>query len=119
MKHINQIKAALGISGVYTKSCSWKFKGDDTLPGTQIDMLIDRADQIIHLCEAKFTKDNFAITKQYAAQLRLRKTIFKHATETKKAIFTTLLTTYPALQNKYYLEEIENEITMEHLFAII
>jgi len=117
MMHINQIKSALGISGVYTKHGSWKFKGDDTLPGTQIDMIIERADQIIHLCEAKFTRDNYALTKDAAAQLRLRKSIFKQASQTKQAVFTTLLTTYPALQNKYYFEEIDSEITMEALFS--
>ena len=114
--HIPQIKSALGISGVYTKHSSWKFKGDDVLPGAQIDMVIDRADQIIHLCEAKFTKENYALNNDYSARLRLKKTIFKQATETKKAVFTTLLTTYPALQNKYYLEEIDSEITMDKLF---
>lgn len=116
MMHISQIKSALGISGVYTKHSSWKFKGDDALPGAQIDMIIDRADQIIHLCEAKFTKENFTLTRDYAARLRLRKAIFKQATLTKKATFTTLITTYPALQNKYYLEEIDCEITMDQLF---
>ena len=93
-----------------------KFKGNDVLPGTQIDMVIDRADQIIHLCEAKFTQGNFALNNDYSAQLRLKKTIFKEATQTKKAVFTTLLTTYPALKNKYYLEEIDSEITMDKLF---
>ncbi|MEZ4776710.1 MAG: hypothetical protein R3D00_26275 [Bacteroidia bacterium] len=48
--------------------------------------------------------------------MRLKKTIFRQATQTKKATFTTLLSTYPALQNKYYLEEIESEITMDKLF---
>ncbi|GAA4394786.1 ATP-binding protein [Nibrella viscosa] len=116
MAHLNQIKAALGISGVYTQHSAWKFRGDDTLPGAQIDLIIDRADQIVHLCEAKFTRDNYAITNDYAARLRLKKSIFKQATQTKKALFTTLLTTYPALQNKYYLEEIDSEITMDKLF---
>ncbi|MEO0044664.1 MAG: hypothetical protein RL329_4113 [Bacteroidota bacterium] len=116
MMHTDQIKAALGISGVFTKHHSWKFKGNDTLPGAQVDMVIDRADQIIHLCEAKFTKENFAINTTYAQHLRLRKSIFKQATLTKKGVFTTLLTTYPALKNKYYLEEVDNEITMEQLF---
>jgi hypothetical protein len=116
MLHINQIKSALGIRGVFTKHNAWKFKGNDELPGAQIDMIIDRADQIINLCEAKFTKENFILTNAYTAQLRLKKTIFKQATNTKKAIFTTLLTTYPTLQNKYYLEEIENEVTMDKLF---
>lgn len=116
MMHIHQIKSALGISGVYTKHGSWKFKGDETLPGAQVDMIIERADQIIHLCEAKFTRENYALTKESAAQLRLRKSIFKQATKTKKAVFTTLLTTYPAIKNKYYLEEVDSEITMENLF---
>lgn len=116
MIHIPQIKAALGISGVYTRHSSWTFKGDDTLPGAQIDMIIDRADQIIHLCEAKFTIGNYAITPAYAEQLRLKKMIFKQATQTRKAVFTTLLTTYPALKNKHYVAEIDNEITMDKLF---
>lgn len=116
MMHIQQIKSALGISGVYTNHSAWNFKGNDTLPGTQIDMVIDRADQVIHLCEAKFTREGFAVNNAYAAQLRQRKAIFKQATLTNKAVFTTLLSTYPALQNKYYLEEIENEVTMDKLF---
>ena len=116
MAHADQIKSALGIRGVYTKHSSWKFKGDNALPGAQVDMIIDRADQIIHLCEAKFTKENYALTNEYAARLRLRKTIFRQATQTKKAVFTTLLSTYPALQNKYYLEEIDSEVTMDKLF---
>ena len=116
MMHISQIKSALGISGVYTKHSSWKFKGDDVLPGAQIDMIIDRADQIIQLCEAKFTKENYALTHEYADRLRLRKSIFRQATGTKKAVFTTLLTTYPALRNQYYLGEVDSEITMDRLF---
>jgi uncharacterized protein len=116
MLHINQIKKALGISGIYSTTSSWLFKGNDALPGCQIDMIIDRADQTINLCEAKFTKENYAITKNYAAQLRMKKSIFRQATQTKKATFNTLLTTYPALKNQYYLAEIDNEITMDKLF---
>jgi AAA+ ATPase superfamily predicted ATPase len=116
MMHIHQIKKALGISGVYTTAHSWVFKGNDSLPGAQVDMVIDRADQTINLCEAKFTKDHFAITKNYAAQLKMKKTIFRQSTQTKKAVFTTLLTTFPALKNQYYLAEVDNEVTMEKLF---
>ena len=116
MQHIEQIKIALGISGIFSNTSSWKFKGNDELLGTQIDMLIDRADQVINLCEVKFTKDNFVITNNYSTQLKLKKSIFRQVTQTKKAIFTTLITTYPAIRNKYYLEEIDNEIHMEKLF---
>ncbi len=116
MMHIPQIKAALGISGVFTRHGSWKFRGNDVLPGAQVDMIIDRADQIIQLCEAKFTKENYALTAIYTEQLRLKKTVFKAVTHTKKAVFTALITTYPALKNKYYLEEVDNEISMDKLF---
>jgi uncharacterized protein len=116
MVHEAQIKKALGISGVYTNTSAWKFSGNDAMPGAQIDMIIDRADQTIHLCEAKFTTGALAINKKMAEQLRTKKSIFRDATKTKKSIFTTLLTTYPALKNKYYLGEIENEITMDKLF---
>jgi uncharacterized protein len=116
MMHVNQIKKAMGISGVYTTTGSWLFKGNKEMPGAQIDMIIDRADQAINLCEAKFTKDNFVITKNYAAQLKLKKSVFRQATQTKKATFTTLLTTFPAIKNQYYLGEIDSEITMEKLF---
>ena len=116
MMHIDQIKKALGISGVYTTTSSWMFRGNDTLPGTQIDLIIDRAGQNINLCEAKFTKENFVVTKSYATQLRMKKSVFKQATQTKKKIFTTLLTTFPALKNQHYPGEINNEITMDKLF---
>jgi uncharacterized protein len=116
MAHEIQIKKALGISGVYTNTSAWKFPGNDAMPGAQIDMIIDRADQTIHLCEAKFTKGALAINKRMAEQLRAKKSIFRDATKTKKLVFTTLLTTFPALKNKYYLGEIENEVTMDKLF---
>ena len=116
MMHIDQVKKALGISGIYSTTSSWLFKGNDALPGAQVDMIIDRADQTINLCEAKFTKENFAVTKNYAAQLRMKKSVFSQATQTKKTIFTTLLTTFPAMQNQYYLAEVDNEVTMDKLF---
>jgi hypothetical protein len=116
MMHTAHIKTSLGISGAYTQHSSWLFKGNEVLPGAQVDMVIDRADQIVHLCEAKFSKESVAITADYAAKLRLRKSIFKQATKTNKAVFTMLFSTYPAMQNKYYLEEIDNEVTMECLF---
>lgn len=114
--HVDQIKASLGISGVFTQHSSWKTKATDTLPGVQIDLLIDRADKVIHLCEAKFTHDNLALTQEMAEQLRVKKMVFRQASKTKKAVFITLLTTFPAQRNKYYLQEVEAEVTMEALF---
>ncbi|MGE0018416.1 MAG: ATP-binding protein [Draconibacterium sp.] len=114
--HIDKIKKALGISGIYSNISAWKFTGNDELPGAQIDLLIDRNDKVVNLCEAKFSDKEFIITKDYAQELRKKKLVFEQKTKTKKSVFTTLLSTYPALQNKYYLEEIQSEVTMDALF---
>jgi hypothetical protein len=116
MQHIDGIKKALGISGVYTEVSAWKFRGNNELPGAQIDMIIDRKDQVINLCEAKFTDSTFIITKAYTEQLRNRRTIFERVAKTKKSSYTTLITTYPAMQNEYYSDEIQSEVTMDALF---
>ena len=117
MLHTNQILAKLGLSGIYTQISSWRYKGGDEIPGAQIDLLIDRKDGVVNLCEAKFTREEFVITKNYIADLRRKRSVFGHVTKTKKSIVTTLITTYPAIRNKYYLEEVHSEVTMEDLFG--
>ena len=90
--------------------------GDWVDKGTQIDLVIERKDGIVHLCEAKFTETELLLNKDYTTHLRQRRAIFKEATKTKKNIVTTLFTTYPAIKNEYYLEEIHSEIAMDFLF---
>ena len=114
--HLSQIHHKLGISGVYTEISSWGFRGDDNFEGTQIDLLIDRKDGIVHLCEAKFSSKEFLLTKDYTAKLRRRRAIFEYVTKTKKAVISTLISSYPAVRNAYYLEEIHSEINMDDLF---
>ncbi|MEM6700538.1 MAG: ATP-binding protein, partial [Bacteroidota bacterium] len=70
LKHIEQIKDALKISGIYSSASSYYRKGNDTQQGVQIDLLLDRNDQVINLFELKFHQEPFVITKSYAAQLR-------------------------------------------------
>lgn len=116
LQHIDEIHTALNIGGVHTQVSSWRFAGDDTMPGSQIDLLIDRKDGIIHLCEVKFTSKEFTLDKAYSTKLRQRRGIFEYASKTKKAVVTTLVTTYPAIENKYYSEEVHSEVTMDDLF---
>lgn len=116
MQHVNSLKKALGISGISSQTSAWKFVGNDEMPGAQIDLLIDRSDQVINLCEAKFTDKEFVITKDYAQRLRTKRAVFEQLTKTKKSSFSTLITTYPALRNKYYLDEIQFEVSMDALF---
>lgn len=115
-QHLPQILKALGINGIYVNACSWQTKNGNGLGGTQIDLLIDRADKAISICEAKFSSNNFVVTKDYANRLRMRKTIFQHTTQTKKAIFNTLITPFPAFKNEHYLDQIQQEVNLDALF---
>jgi hypothetical protein len=86
------------------------------LPGAQVDLMIDRKDGMINLCEVKFTNKEFVLTKEYASKLRRKTSIFESATQTKKTVIQTLISTYPAMQNVHYLESIQSEVGMDDLF---
>jgi AAA+ ATPase superfamily predicted ATPase len=116
-KHIGQIKAALGISGIYSEASAWKTKGDHQQQGTQIDLLIDRADQSVNICEMKFYDGKFTIDKKYFEELAQKVQIFREKTKTRKSIFVTLLTVFGLAENEYKLSRVQNEITMDDLYA--
>jgi hypothetical protein len=116
MMHIPQLLQSLDISGTSIEVSSWKYRGDENMPDAQIDLLIERGDDVVHICEAKFSKNEFVITKSYAQDLMRKRSVFEYATKTKKLIITTLLTTYPAIQNKHYLDQIHSEADMDALF---
>ena len=116
MLHQEQILKKLGLSGTITQVSSWYHKGNDEIAGAQIDLLIDRKDGVINLCEAKFSNKEYIITKDYVAKLRRKRAVFEQVTKTKKSVVTTLISTYPAIQNKYFLEEVHSEVLMEDLF---
>ncbi|MEM9848182.1 MAG: ATP-binding protein [Bacteroidota bacterium] len=101
LKHVPQIKKALGISGVYTRSNSFFSKGDETTPGVQIDLLIDRNDRIINLIEIKFHHEVFAISKTDAEQLSAKVRAFRSLTKTNKYIVMTMITALGLKLNSY------------------
>ena len=70
LAHVDGIKRALGIAGIETEDASWHHRGEDGEEGAQIDLVIDRADRAISLCEMKFAEDEFVIDKRYAGDLR-------------------------------------------------
>ena len=116
LQHSYQIKKALGINGMYALIGNWQLRGQDNLEGTQIDMLIDRADKIINLCEIKFTDTTFDIDKAYADNLKKKKDVFKASTKTKKSVFITMITTYGIHKNKHSIGLVQNDITLDALF---
>jgi len=117
LQHVAQIKQKLGISGVNTQEASWLKKGNSEEIGTQIDLLIDRDDAIINICEMKFANDTFSISKEYAQQLRRKIAVFKDDSKTKKSVFLVMITTYGLKKNDYAFELVQNEVTLEDLFG--
>jgi AAA+ ATPase superfamily predicted ATPase len=111
--HTNQIKKALGISGIETQISAWRSSNSNT--NTQIDLIIDRRDQIINLCEMKFSINKFQINKKYDAELRNKAGVFKEETKTRKSVFLTLVTTFGVLENEYS-GNIQSQVNMEKLF---
>ena len=119
LQHISQIKEALKISGISSKAATWQKKADGKTNAAQIDLIIDRRDGIINLCEIKFSINPFTITKAYDKDLRNKVAVFKESTKTRKAIFLTMITTYGLEKNEYSRSIVQNEITMDDLFVIL
>ena len=112
--HLDQIKKALGISAIQTNTTAWM--GSSDTRKAQIDLVIDRRDQVINLCEAKFSINSFTIDKQYAEELRHKLGVFKEVTKTNKAVFLTLITTMGLTPNDYAQTLVQNSLTMDSLF---
>ncbi len=117
LEHVPQIKKALGISGVYTEVNAWQCKANEKLgtKGAQIDLLIVRKDQIINLCEMKYSEAGYIIDSSFDTDMRRKIQTFISKTNTKYAIHPTLVTTYPVVQNEYAME-LQSIITADDLF---
>ncbi len=113
LSHINQIKQALGISGVQTLVCSWRGKDGDK--GAQIDLIIDRRDDMINICEMKYARDKFEISKDYESRLQSKLDAFANSTGTKKGLMLTMITTYGVKQNVHSCI-VQKELTLDDLF---
>ncbi len=112
--HIEQIKKALGISGVSSKQSAWSKKSIEE-SGTQIDMIIERKDNVINMCEMKFYNDEFVVDKKYDRVLANRINTLEKEVSSKMAIHSTLITTYGLKYNEYSGDFVK-VITMDDLF---
>ena len=113
LAHLPQIKQKLGISGVLTNTCSWS--GNDKENGAQIDLVIERNDRVINLCEMKYASGEFAIDKKLDENLRNKRGTFREETKTRKSLHLTMITTFGLKRNKYW-GNIQSEITVNDLF---
>lgn len=117
LKHIPQIKKALGISGVYSLSSTFYKKGSSGQKGVQIDLLLDRNDKVINVFEIKFSNREMSLTGEQADALRRKLWAFAEATKTRKRLMLTLITTFGLQHNQHSLGLVEAALTLDDLFA--
>ena len=113
--HIDYIKRALGISGVATEISSWRYHGAEG--GAQIDLVIDRRDDVINLCEIKFSRLPYVITSQYAEYLEERKELFRTVTKTRKSLRITMITLNGIKPGKY-TDIISDDINLSEIMGL-
>ena len=116
--HFRQIKKKIGISGILCSESSWSIPKTEEHPGAQIDMLIDRRDKVISVCEIKFSNDKFQISKDYDETLRKKISVFKTVTKTNKSLQLVMITTY-GLTNGMYSNNVQTQVVMDDLFENI
>lgn len=116
MKHTLELKKALGIESVHTETSMWRYRSKNDEQGAQIDLLIDRQDMCINICEMKFSINEYEITKGYAIELESKLKVFRENTQTRKTLFLTMVTTQGVKNINNYTGLVHNEIKMDVLF---
>ena len=111
LKHVQQIKKALGIDRIHSINSSWFNKH------AQVDLVIDRKDSRINLCEMKFYSGLCNITKKYEDELRNKVNEFVAETKTRKNVVITMVTTFGLKVNSQSISIVEDDLKMDMLFA--
>ncbi len=115
LNNIRSIKRALEIGGVSSNESSFVVRGDDVMDGSQIDLIIERADNIVNLCEMKFYNDEFRVTKEYNKKLNRRLNLVSGLISRRKVVHMTLITTEGLAMNEYS-GIFQKTITLDQLF---
>ena len=112
--HLEEMKRALGIDRILNDASAWRSRTAGA--NTQIDLVIERADRNINLCEMKFSREMYVIDKDYERKIRERTSIFREVTGTRSSTRVTMITTYGVLKNRHS-GVVDDEITLDDLFA--
>ena len=116
LQHLAQIRRALGVGSIHVEAYGWQFRGNETYPdGVQIDMILERADNVINICEVKYSANPFAIDKAYDAELGRKAATFAGVTGTKKALHLTLVTANGLVRNQYS-GRVQSQVVLDDLF---
>lgn len=111
--HVRQIRQALGISGIASDICTWYYKDKDR--GAQIDLIIDRSDKFIDLCEMKYCIGEYELKKDYVEWMRTRRDLFKEITGSRKSLRLTMVSSGGIKQGKYS-STIQGKVGLDDLF---
>ena len=114
LNHLPQIKHALGISGIQCRACCWTSMPTDEHRGAQIDLLIDRSDRTINICEMKFAQSEYEVTKADEENVENKLKVFLSDTKTRKSLILTLITTFGIKAGKYS-GRIQRQLSLEDL----
>lgn len=112
--HTNQIKAALGITGIASDVCSWSYRSKEQ--SAQIDLIIDRGDKAIDLCEMKYSDREFELKKDYVEWLRERRDLFREVTGTNKTLRLTMIAS-SGVKNNMYSSALQGKLSLDDLLA--
>lgn len=116
LKHIDNLKQALGIHGIFSTQQSFYNKGSLRNKGFQIDLMIDRNDNVISICEMKYSQSEYAMSKVEAENLTYKREGFRRVSGTKKHLGIVLVTTHGLVHNKYSLGLIDHVVLLKDLF---
>lgn len=116
LEHLDELKADLGITGVYTSVGSFVARGSDVQGGVQIDLVLDRADHIVNIVEIKFHQDVFAINKRYAGELQTKISAIRAIVPAKKSVALVMVTCFGVQPNRYYHDFVQREVKLASLF---
>lgn len=115
-KHIDAIKSALELDAIHVNWGDWRYKPEKPNQGAQIDLVLDRDDGCVTLCEIKHTEKAFTITKAYAKTIANKQAVFKTQTRTKKQIQWCLITANGMTRNEYSHDLIDHVVVLDDLF---
>mgnify|MGYP002624260635 CR=1 FL=1 len=121
LHHIPQIKQALGISGILSNHYAWHRKActdkdGNEWKGGQIDLIIDRDDHVMNLCEMKYSREEYVIDRDYVETIRERTQMFRQDQKTTKNLRCTFITPYGVKKNMHS-GIVDHQVKMEELFA--
>lgn len=115
LKHVKQLKNALNVGGVSSENSAWTLKGTEERKGMQIDLIINRKDRVVNLCEMKFVKDEFSVTNDYEQLLRSRISWVTEHVSRRHNVQMTLVTTF-GLKYGIHSGIFQKVVTLDSLF---